>query len=100
MTTKNLDQAADYLKVSADTMRDLADTGTVPGAKVGKQWVFRTADLDAYLSEVIARQTEERRQAMKLGERKHVPTAVAAVREKKCRQRRDMADLPRLPVAA
>ena len=99
MSTNNLEEAAKYLKTSSDTVRDMADVGTIPGAKVGKAWVFRTSDLDAYLGEVIARQTEERREAMKLGCRKHIKTEASEVREKKSK-RTIHADLSRYQVAA
>jgi excisionase family DNA binding protein len=98
--TMNLDQAADYLKISTDTMRDLADSGTIPGAKVGKQWVFRTPDLDAYLVAEVALQTEERRKASQLGQRKRVPTAATVVRDAQGGRRRVPPALPGLPVGA
>lgn len=99
MSTKDLDQASDYLKVSADTMRELADAGTIPGAKVGKRWVFRVCDLDAYLADVIARQTEERRSAPLKGVRQRVKTEVSEVREKRG-NRRVPPVLPELQDAA
>lgn len=98
--TMDLDQAADYLKVSADTMRDMADSGTTPGAKVGKRWVFRTIDLDVYLSKEVARQTDERREAALHGQRKRVPTAATAVRTGQGKGRRVLPELPGLPAGA
>lgn len=98
--TMDLDQAADYLKVSADTMRDLADFGTVPGAKIGKRWVFRTPDLDAHLAKEIAAQTEERRNAALHGQRKRVPTAATVVRNAQGKARRVLPELPGLPAGA
>lgn len=98
--TMDLDQAADYLKISTDTMRDLADSGTIPGAKVGKQWVFRTPDLDAYLAKEIATQTEERRSAALHGQRKRVPTAATVVRNAQGKGRRVLPELPGLPAGA
>ncbi|MER2540014.1 MAG: helix-turn-helix domain-containing protein [Azonexus sp.] len=61
MKTLNLETAADFLNISADTMRDLAADGTVPGAKIGKCWVFTDEDLDAYVRDEVRRQTAERR---------------------------------------
>ena len=40
MTTFDLKQAADFLKVHPETMRQLAKDGTVAGAKIGRRWVF------------------------------------------------------------
>ncbi len=61
MKTLNLETAAEFLNISADTMRDLAADGTVPGAKIGKCWVFTDEDLDAYVRDEVRRQTAERR---------------------------------------
>lgn len=94
--TMNLEEAGKYLNISSYTMRDLADTGTIPGAKVGKGWIFRTKDLDAYLDDVIAKQTEARRDARMMGMRKHVKTEATAVREK-TQKRRVLPELPMIP---
>ena len=37
--------AADFLKMSKDTVMRKARNGTIPGAKIGKHWVFVTKDL-------------------------------------------------------
>lgn len=94
--TMNLEEAGRYLNISSDVMRDLAYAGTIPGAKVSKGWVFRTKDLDAYLDEVIAKQTDERREARMIGRRAHVKTEVTAVREKTSK-RRVPPELPMMP---
>ena len=61
MKTLNLETAAEFLNISADTMRDLAADGTVPGAKIGKCWVFTDEDLETYVRDEVRRQTAERR---------------------------------------
>lgn len=61
MKTLNLTEAAAFLKVSDDTLKDLAQSGAVPGAKVGKCWLFVDEDLEQYVREVVRRQTAERR---------------------------------------
>lgn len=43
------EQAAGIVKVHPRTIRNLATNGALPGTRVGKQWRFRRADLDAYL---------------------------------------------------
>ncbi len=37
--------AADYLKMSKDTVMRKARNGAIPGAKIGKHWVFIEEDL-------------------------------------------------------
>ncbi|HHG91039.1 MAG TPA: DNA-binding protein, partial [Devosia sp.] len=49
MNSMNLEEAADFLKMSAEDLRRKAKTGRIPGAKPGKQWVFLETDLVAYL---------------------------------------------------
>lgn len=46
----NLEEAADYLNVNKDTIRNWIrkDTG-VPAHKVGKQWKFKRSELDEWI---------------------------------------------------
>jgi excisionase family DNA binding protein len=44
------EQAAKYLKVSERTIRMMLTQGRLPGAKIGRAWRVRRADLDAVLS--------------------------------------------------
>lgn len=60
MRTFNVEGAAEFLNISTDTMRRLAASGAVPGAKIGKAWVFIDVCLEWYLSKEIERQTAER----------------------------------------
>jgi len=46
----DLEAAAERLCVSKTTLYRMLDRGEVKGIKVGRQWRFRPADLDAYLS--------------------------------------------------
>ena len=43
-------EAADYLRLGVDTVKRKARAGELPAAKTGRKWVFRRADLDAWLS--------------------------------------------------
>ena len=43
-------QAAGYLQTSRDTIVRKARAGLLPAAKLGREWRFRKADLDAWLS--------------------------------------------------
>jgi len=67
MKTFGLEEAAQFLRVSKDSMRDMADSGKVPAAKIGPtagyRWVFTEESLEDYLREEIRRQTADRRRA-------------------------------------
>jgi excisionase family DNA binding protein len=60
MRTFDVDRAAKFLNISPDTMKDLAQNGVVPGAKIGKGWVFTDEDLSEFLRGEIRKQTAER----------------------------------------
>lgn len=49
MNTLDLDEAAAFLKCSDDTIRELVASGELPGAKVGRKWVFVDVDLVEWL---------------------------------------------------
>lgn len=51
MTTQILDlnEAAQYLKMSPGALRRKAAAGVIPGAKPGKRWCFRQDDLVEYI---------------------------------------------------
>ncbi len=59
--TFGIDDAALVLRVHKDTAGDLARNGMIPGAKVGKEWVFVRSELMTWLKEETVRQTDERR---------------------------------------
>jgi len=52
--THDLRQAAALLRVHPETLRQMAKTGVIPGAKVGRAWVFVEEDLVAYLRSLYA----------------------------------------------
>jgi excisionase family DNA binding protein len=54
MRTLGLKQAAEFLKVHPEELRRRAKSGAVPGAKVGRSWVFLDEDLAAYLRSLYA----------------------------------------------
>jgi excisionase family DNA binding protein len=43
-------EAADYLRLSTDTVKRLARSGTLFAAKAGRQWRWRKSDLDEFLA--------------------------------------------------
>lgn len=47
----NLEEAAEYLHVSADDLRELARQGAVPHRRVANRWIFRKVELDAWMSQ-------------------------------------------------
>jgi excisionase family DNA binding protein len=61
MKTYDINEAADFLKVDRSTALELASAGTLPGAKVGRAWVFMEEELVAYLRDITRKQTQARR---------------------------------------
>jgi len=49
MKTLNLQEAADFLKMTPEGLRRLAAAGNIPAAKPGKRWCFLEDDLANYL---------------------------------------------------
>ncbi len=45
-----IDELAGYLKVAKSTLYKLAQTGKVPGQKVGKHWRFHRDVIDRWLA--------------------------------------------------
>ncbi|WP_265948295.1 helix-turn-helix domain-containing protein [Dechloromonas sp. A34] len=58
----DLKAAAAYLQMSPFTLRELTAAGTIPGAKIGRRWVFMQEKLTDYLRSEIERQTAGRGQ--------------------------------------
>lgn len=54
LKTLNLTEAAALLHMHKETLRERAKAGEIPGAKVGKQWVFIEEDLFIYLRSLYA----------------------------------------------
>lgn len=46
-----IEELADYLKISKSTLYKLAQSGKVPGQKVGRHWRFRKEAIDRWLEE-------------------------------------------------
>jgi excisionase family DNA binding protein len=60
MKTLDVDETADFLKVDRTTVLNLAGTGGLPGAKIGRAWVFLLDDLVDYLRGEVRQQQRER----------------------------------------
>ncbi len=48
-------QLAEYLMVSEKTVYRMLDRNQLPGMRIGAQWRFRKADIDAWLTEEVRR---------------------------------------------
>jgi len=76
--TLGLIQAAAFLKLHPEELRRRAKAGMIPGAKVGRAWVFLQDDLADYLRSLYSRP----RQALRVTLRKEVePCHFAGVTE-------------------
>ena len=60
MQTFDVPACAEFLKVHRTTVLKLAATGELPGAKIGRAWVFLECDLVAYVRNLIQSQQEKR----------------------------------------
>ena len=55
MRTLNLQEAAAFLRLHPEELRKRAKAGRIPGAKVGRSWVFVDEDLASYLPSLYGR---------------------------------------------
>ncbi len=60
MKTLDLEECADFLKIGASTACEMAANGQIPGAKIGRAWVFMEDELIAYLRAKTRDQTNQR----------------------------------------
>jgi excisionase family DNA binding protein len=94
MKTYDINEAADFLKIDRSTALELAHLGTLPGAKVGRAWVFMEDELVAYLRDMTRKQTQARRaeaeSALIINRAQQEP------RPKPRGRRRPLPDLPEL----
>jgi excisionase family DNA binding protein len=60
--TLNIEEAADMLLISTNKLAEMARAGTVPGAQLGRRWIFGRRLLLDWLEEETARQMHGRRQ--------------------------------------
>ncbi|MCA3020145.1 MAG: helix-turn-helix domain-containing protein [Rhodocyclaceae bacterium] len=59
MNTLDLDAAAQLLKIHPITLKRMAKTGEIPGAKIGRRWVFVDVDLLAHLRSQYVRRVQQ-----------------------------------------
>ncbi|NVH74784.1 helix-turn-helix domain-containing protein [Paraburkholderia sp. JPY432] len=58
--TFDIDECADFLKVERKTALKLAQQGDLPGARIGRAWVFLEDDVVEYLRVQVRHQMVER----------------------------------------
>lgn len=67
MKTLGVSEAADILKVHENRILELAGSGEIPGAKIGRAWVFIDEDLFEYVRRKIKEQSSRRAFSPKRG---------------------------------
>lgn len=90
--TLDVAEAAALLRAEPETIMQLARKGALPGARIGKSWVFLREDVIAFLKEQVSRDTEERRR------RQAEPSAIILAAPRKSR-RTVLPSLPDLPAS-
>ncbi|MDR2836977.1 MAG: helix-turn-helix domain-containing protein [Azonexus sp.] len=60
MKTLDINGCAEFLKINTTTASELAAAGKLPGAKIGRAWVFLLDDLVDYLRTEVRRQQSQR----------------------------------------
>ncbi|WP_374355018.1 helix-turn-helix domain-containing protein [Chitinimonas sp.] len=82
--TMGIQDAASYLRIHANSVLKLAQTGELRGAKIGKEWVFLASDVERYLGAQVEKQTSDRRGAtMPPPQAEDRPRAVSRGRRRK-----------------
>ncbi|WP_084190973.1 helix-turn-helix domain-containing protein [Methylomarinum vadi] len=66
MKTLNLQQAAELLHIHPVTLQSKAKAGDIPGAKIGKCWVFVDVDLIKFIRSQYDRRTLQGEQEISL----------------------------------
>lgn len=92
--TFDLEETADFLKISYSTASRMASAGILPGAKIGCSWVFLEKELAEWLHEQTIKQRRERL-ALTVVEAQ-LEDFVQKPQEKKTRRRKPVS-LPELP---
>ena len=90
MITYNINSAAELLGIHPDTLQERAASGEIPGAKIGKSWIFLEPVLSEWLSKEIERQTELRLN-------RSTNTKVVPIIKKTRGRKKPIPELPPLP---
>jgi excisionase family DNA binding protein len=95
MKTYDVHEAADFLKIDRSTALELASTGVLPGAKVGRAWVFMEDELVNYLRDITRKQTQERRAEVAAQDALRRPHRPPQLKDRG--RRSGLPELPELP---
>lgn len=71
--TLDSDEAARFLKIHIETLFRLARDGKIPAAKIGRSWVFVTADLIQHLRAKYRQQLDKEGKPWGTSEKKVLP---------------------------
>ena len=99
MKTLDITECADFLKIDRTTALRLAGEGELPGAKIGRAWVFLEEDLIEYLRAKAREQARQRQANIAITQELHAsadrnpPTQLPLQRG---RQRRALPELPEM----
>lgn len=63
-----VEQAAEILCCSPETVAERIDTGELPAVKFGRGWIIPAQALDQRLNEIALREAEERRRQREAGQ--------------------------------
>lgn len=86
--TLNLKECAEILKADQEVVARLARNGDLPGAKIGRAWVFVEEQVLNFLRERIEKQS---------GERRHGKEPIATYHGRTAKRRKPLPRLPELP---
>lgn len=105
MRTMDINECADFLKVHPATAQILAAAGALPGAKIGRSWVFLEDDLIEYLRTQTRKQQRERQANLEVDQSfrgdkyelsEVLPSALPSRSSRRKRKLLELSDLPKL----
>lgn len=97
MRTFDIHECAEFLKVDESTACKMAASGELPGAKIGRAWVFLEDELTEYLRLQIRRQMRERATGDQLHNRAVLGQNGAMTGPRPKRTKRGLPDLSAYP---
>lgn len=102
--TMEISDVAIFLKAEPETVAQLARNGALPGAKVGKKWIFLKEDVLSFLKQRITEETLIRRQAFesiappdRLAPRATISPEALMITQRTRMRRTPLPTLPPLP---
>lgn len=103
MRTFDIEECAAFLKVDRTTALKLAGNGDLPGARIGRAWVFLEDDLIDYLRLRVRQQQAERRNELAVDEglaasaRRTTPMMNPLLAKRaEAKKKRELPELPEL----